>query len=688
MNFLNNLKVGRRMALGFGLLTLTILFLGGMGYVAALRNAQIIDEIAVVRLPSLDAILTMEYELGKVIAAQRTLLNPRNPMEVREEQYAVIAAAREAYRAAMDLYAPLPQTPEESREWQAFLQVFEEWRKVNDAFFNLSRNLDATGILNPDELLGYLQMFRVDHYTLMNQVADFILTGETYEGGGDHTACNFGRWMATFSTSNRNLQAAIQSVQAPHRIFHESALKIPELMAKDNRNEALRVFHEEMQGSAEKVFEGFDVLIDEAFRIQDIQNEMTEMAMVQVLGLQEKALHHLNEVVEINREIARNENMRAQAQASSAKAWTLAALVFALAFALVFGVILTRSIVQPLGQSGRLFKAISSGDMTATVPQDLLARKDELGDMGRQMAEMAASLRGIFTRLNGGVNTLASSSTELSGISEQSAQGAQESSNRAETVAAAAEEMTTSSRAMAEKMARSSGNLNSVASAMEEMTATIAEIAGNTAKANTSTELSVKQAEGFAEVMKKLGAAAQEIGKVTETINGISEQTNLLALNATIEAARAGEAGKGFAVVAGEIKELAGQTARATGDIREKINGIQTASERASADIEGIVKGIQGVNHIVGTIAAAIEEQSSAIREVAANIASASEMVEEANNQSGEMTQVSDEIARDMASVSAAATQVKGASSQVQDTVRELSRLSDEIREMMRRFKV
>src|SRR4029078_6886650 len=85
----------------------------------------------------------------------------------------------------------------------------------------------------------------------------------------------------------------------------------------------------------------------------------------------------------------------------------------------------------------------------------------------------------------------------------------------------------------------------------------------------------VTAAETTTATVAKLGDSSAEIGNVVKVITSIAEQTNLLALNATIEAARAGEAGKGFAVVANEVKELAQETARATGDISGRVGTIQ-----------------------------------------------------------------------------------------------------------------
>ena len=688
MKFLSNLKVGTRMTIGFGFLTLIIFFTGGLGYFAAKENSKTITEIADVRLPSLTAVLTMQYEFENVISAQRTLLNPENDMQTRKKQYERIDQARDAYVAAMERYEKLPQTEKEAEQWQLFEEHLGEWKEVNDKFFALSRDYDQRAILNPNRLMNRLQMFRGDHYVLIDKLLEYIYAGKSFEGGGDPTACNFGFWLDDFSTENSSLEQIIQKLRDPHTAFHESIQKVKDAVAENNTDEAIQIFNNETKIYVEKIMSGFDELVNVAFDSYMLLDEMSRLAMVDSIKAQEDTLEHLNNVKNINLEIAGNERIEAQKQAQSNMKSSVAALAAGLLFAVFFGFIITRSIVKPLMQSRELFKAISDGDMTKNVPQNLLEQKDELGEMGRQINDMTTALRQIFTNLNKGVSTLASSSTELSSVSDETAKGAHASSKSSETVAAATEELTASAESMAEKMESSAGNLNSVASAMEEMTSTISEIADNTSSANKSTEESVKQAENFAKVMKELGEAATEIGKVTETISNISDQTNLLALNATIEAARAGEAGKGFAVVAGEIKDLASQTASATEDISKRIEGIQSASEKAESDIGSIVKGIQNVNDIVSAIASAIEEQTSAITEVSSNVNTATDMVNEASNQSSEMKNVAGDISKDIMEVSTSSAEVEKASAQVQETVKELSQLSEEIEEMLKGYKV
>ncbi len=155
----------------------------------------------------------------------------------------------------------------------------------------------------------------------------------------------------------------------------------------------------------------------------------------------------------------------------------------------------------------------------------------------------------------------------------------------------------------------------------EEMTASIREIAKNANEAARVATQAVKVAETTNSTVGKLGESSAEIGKVIKVITSIAQQTNLLALNATIEAARAGEAGKGFAVVANEVKELAKETAKATEDISQKIEAIQTDTRGAVAAIGQIGTIINQINDIQNTIASAVEEQTATTNEISRNVA-------------------------------------------------------------------
>ncbi|MBF0543256.1 MAG: MCP four helix bundle domain-containing protein [Candidatus Riflebacteria bacterium] len=304
------------------------------------------------------------------------------------------------------------------------------------------------------------------------------------------------------------------------------------------------------------------------------------------------------------------------------------------------------------------------------------------------LSKMVKQFGQMFRELNQGIQTLAASSTELSSISEQLSTSAENATAKSSTVAVAAEEMSTNTLGVAAGMEEATSSLASVVVTTEEMSATIGDIAGNSEKARTITFDANNQAIKVSELMKELGRSAQEIGKVTETITSISAQTNLLALNATIEAARAGAAGKGFAVVANEIKELAKQTAKATEDIKGKISGIQSSTGNAIADIEKISKIIREVSDIVSTIATAIEEQAAATKDVAKNITQVSGGVKEANALVIQSSAVSKTITKDIISVNSASGEVKNASQQVFTSSTELSKLAEQVKAMISRFKV
>jgi methyl-accepting chemotaxis protein len=211
--------------------------------------------------------------------------------------------------------------------------------------------------------------------------------------------------------------------------------------------------------------------------------------------------------------------------------------------------------------------------------------------------------------------TLASASEELTAVSQSMASSAGETAAQANIVSAASDQV--------------SRNVASVAAASEQMQASIREIAKNANDSARVAKNAVSVAHSTNQTMERLGTSSQEIGNVIKVITSIAQQTNLLALNATIEAARAGEAGKGFAVVANEVKELAKQTAKATEEIGQKIEAIQTVTKGAVAAIEEISTIIDQVNDISNSIASAVEEQTVTTNEIGRSVAEASQGVSE-----------------------------------------------------------
>jgi methyl-accepting chemotaxis protein len=120
--------------------------------------------------------------------------------------------------------------------------------------------------------------------------------------------------------------------------------------------------------------------------------------------------------------------------------------------------------------------------------------------------------------------------------------------------------------------------------------------------------------------MAELSAAGDRIGEVLKLITSVAAQTNLLALNATIEAARAGDAGRGFAVVAQEVKNLAGQTARATDEIGSHIANMQRATGESVSAIRAIGTTIERISGITTSISSAVEQQDTATQSIAAGV--------------------------------------------------------------------
>ncbi|MGY3454050.1 methyl-accepting chemotaxis protein [Bradyrhizobium sp. USDA 4353] len=326
---------------------------------------------------------------------------------------------------------------------------------------------------------------------------------------------------------------------------------------------------------------------------------------------------------------------------------------------------------------------LASGDFDIQLPG--LARKDELGDMARSIAQFkiksmeraneiareeserlqamdrmkAKALRDMAETVeretNKAVGEVAGGTEEMAGNASSMTESALTLGKNSSSVAAAAEQ------ALA--------NTQTVARASAQLATSISEIA---AQVKSSRELTARAVSASAEAqttVAKLSEAASKVGAVTSLINEIAGQTNLLALNATIEAARAGEAGRGFAVVASEVKSLAEQTARATSEIAQQISEIQSSTQASVASIGAIGEVIRNVEAVSSTIANAIQAQDGVTLEI-------SRTVEETSH-------AAREVATQIASVSREASETGRRASQIRDGSLDIAKKVDLLRETL-----
>ncbi len=347
------------------------------------------------------------------------------------------------------------------------------------------------------------------------------------------------------------------------------------------------------------------------------------------------------------------------------------------------GFIITRLVTLPLQSSIESADMIAKGDFTKEIK---VTGTNEPEMLLMALKKMTDTLVGMISNLKESSGILSNTTVSVNSISGNIKKSSNITFNRTTEVSSITNSLIDDMVSVAAAVEEASTNISMVATAAEEMTSTLSGISENTDSAGTMTEKSVDQANKVSLRINELGVAANEIGKVTETINEISEQTNLLALNATIEAARAGEAGKGFAVVAAEIKDLATQTANATHEIRNKIEGIQNSAKNTVIEIEEISKLIVDVNEIVLSIAGSVSEQADVTSEIAISVSEASSGINEISQRISEVTTSSQSITKHMSEVSSFANTTKKDGDETGKIADALSNISNRISLMLKDF--
>ncbi len=597
---LKNLKLGAKLMLGFSIVALITLFLGLLGFYGATKNDESMHEIGVVRLPSVQSVLQMEIALEGIVLHLRTLLNPNNSMEVRQAQYAYIDDLRQTYRAAFDVYEPLPQTAEEAREWDRFMEVIPRWVRVNDQIVELNRELDRLDILNPDELLWQIQTFRADHYALEVQVADLIMHGEEFQGGDDAAACAFGRWLAEYESRNPEMNNLLQSVREPHGRFHTAVGQVREAVQRNADDEAFRLYSEVMQPAADEVFDHFYQIIAIAARSEELQERIVDMTMGQSQEYMYQAFSHLDNIVHINEEIADHEVSAAVAQARMLKALSLGSMIAGVILAMLLGVFLTRSITRPINR--------------------------------------------IVEGLRSSAEQVSAASAQVSSSSQSSAEGANEQASSLEETSSSLEEMASQTNQNADNAEQADQAMKETAkvveagvSSMDRMTSAINEIK----ESSTETSKIIKTIDDIAFQTNLLALnAAVEAARAGEAGKGfavVAEEVRNLAQ-------RSAEAARNTSQLIEKSQENATNGVKVTEQVAGQLRTIRDSSQKVNTLIAEITAASKEQAQGVEQVNTAVAEMDKVVQQNASDSEESASAAEELSSQAGELERMVQEL--------------------------------------------
>ena len=347
--------------------------------------------------------------------------------------------------------------------------------------------------------------------------------------------------------------------------------------------------------------------------------------------------------------------------------------------------LITRSVVKPLSSLKERMASLSTGELDAPVSH--ADRSDEIGQMARTVQvfrdamietnrlreEQVAVEQRQSQQRKIDMNRLADQfESEVGEIITLVSIAADQLEASSTTLSKTADTVEAVSQRASSASGEASANVHSVAAASEELASSVSEISRQVGASARIAGEAVEQAQKTDARISQLSQAAARIGDVVDLIQTIAGQTNLLALNATIEAARAGAAGKGFAVVAAEVKTLAEQTAKATGEISQQIADIQSATEDSVTAIKEIGATIGRISEISSVIASAVEEQGAATQEISRNVQRAADGTSQ--------------VAASISDVQRGASETGGASSQVLSAAQSLSNESNRLKREVAKF--
>ena len=607
---LKNMRMGLKMALGFGSLIVLLLVVGGISVLNLLQiradsvrlRDLYVEEVSIATGLERQSLLTMYAMRGyglsfneamysdarESLAGVQEWLAEAEALAARYDELEVLAANVETGQSQTATYDGLMQ------ETNALINEIESDRITNDAAAARFVESYTTFLASQNRQLD-AEIDRGASLDALDQRQDKISNViEIIEIGNQARVSNFKGQLTSDVELLRETVRELGTI--PAIIAEVRAVTVLEEDLADLA--ALEAAVQDYTAAVAETAENYDSLIGLAAQ----RETAAEAVLASAQSIADAGIRNIQEITD-----------ETTGMVETAVVSVAIGVVVALLLAIVIAAAITRAITSALSKGVAFATEMSKGNLDAELDID---QKDEIGNLAKALQAMAGKLRSIVMDIRGATENVASGSEQLSQSAQQMSEGATEQ-------AASAEE---------------------VSSSMEEMSSNIRQNADNALQTDKISQKSATDAEQGGQAVRETVSAMKEIAEKITIIEEIARNTNLLALNAAIEAARAGEAGKGFAVVASEVRKLAERSQTAAGEISELSGRSVAVAERAGEMLEQIVPDIKRTAELVQEISAASNEQNSGAEQINSAIVQLDTVIQRNASASEEMASMSEEL--------------------------------------------